>query len=280
MTTSDTLELPDFFEPEPPRAPKRRWRRVILVVTIVIVVLAVLAALAELLLRLVIPTVIESTLREQLQLSAAHPVEVEIQGSTLLPALTGQVGETTVTVPDVLIFEGIEATLRAEVKSMPFDPTSGEIVGATASATIPSSSMNTIVSLVTGGLADAGDISAGEVIVGRTIEIFGMQVAVNASLHVSIEDGDLLIQPTAIKAAGFDLTAEQLRPYLGDVAAGVLDVHTICIRDQLPAGITVTDLDFSQTPLGGATATITAALDRDILSNPKKQLVGSCSQTS
>lgn len=274
MTSADTVELPDnLWAPEPQRR-RPRWG---LRIGIVLAVLVLLAGAAEVALRMIIPSVVASSVREQLQLPITHPVEVELHGSALLPAVTGKVGPVTLIVPNAVVFDGIEATLQADAQSMPFDPTRGEIIGANVSVTIPSSSMSAVVSLATHGMADSGEIRDGELLVGRSVDLFGVPVTVTASLKASIEDGDLLIEPTGVSAAGFDLTAEQLRSLLGETAASVLDVHTVCVRDQLPAGINLTRLTFSHTALGAASATVTATLDPDIFSNTEKHAVGSCS---
>lgn len=253
------------------RSKPRWWRRIL----ITVVILAVLAGGAELALRAIIPGIIGNVVRENLALPEEHPVDVELRGSALLPALTGRVGNVSVTVPDVQAFDGIEATLYASADSLPFDPTKGEIVGAEASAKIPASSMGAIVSLATDGLVDEGDVRPGELIVGRTLPLLGFEVHITAGLAVSAQDGELLIQPTSISAAGFDLTAEQLRPLLGEAAVTLLDPHSICLSDKLPAGIELADVDLAQTALGGS-ATVTIDIAPDILSNPAQQDPGTC----
>ncbi len=253
------------------RSKPRWWLRA----AVAVVALAVLAGGAELALRAIIPSVIANVVRENLQLDEAHPVRVELGGSALLPALTGRVGEVSVTVPHVQVLDGIEATLHAHADSLPFDPTKGEIRGATASAKIPASSMGAIVALATDGLVDEGDVRPGELIVGRTLPIFGFEVHLTVGLAVSVQQGDLLIEPTSLSAVGFDLTADELRPLLGDAAAKLLDAHTVCVRDRLPAAITLTEVALSYTGGGGA-ATVSIDIAPDALSNPAMQEPGSC----
>ncbi len=250
---------------------KRWWLRILVTLAIV----AVLGGGAELALRAIIPNVIAGIVRENLSLPKDHPVDVELGGSALLPALTGHVANVAVIVDDVSVFDDIKVRLYASADSLPFDPTKGEIIGARASAKIPASSMGKIVSLATNGLVTEGDVKPGELIVGRTLPIFGFDVHVTAGLAVSVHEGDLLIQPTSINAAGFNLSAEELRPMLGDAAANLLDEHTVCVRDKLPAGITLTKVALAQTALGGS-ATVSITIAPDILSNPAEQQPGSC----
>lgn len=250
----------------------RWWARVLVAVFIV----AALAGVAELGLRAIIPNVIAGLVRDNLHLKADHPVEVQLGGSALLHTLTGRVGEVTMQVPGIKVLEGIEADLSASADSIPFNPTTGEMTGVTASATIPSNDMTALVSLVSDGMIDEGTVHNGEIELGRTMEMFGWETQIAASLALSIQDGDVLVDPTEIKAAGFDLTAEQLRPLLGETAAALLDTHTVCVRDRLPAGITLTGIDL-RANAGSGSATVTAKIAPDLLSNPKQMQTGSCS---
>lgn len=262
-------------EPLQASAAPKRGRRVWLRILVSVIALALLAGVTELALRAIIPNVIASSVRQELGLDSTHEIEVTQGGSALWYALTGRVGEVAVTVPDLEVLAGIETTLSARADALPFNPTSGEIVGGVVSATIPSSSMSALVSLATNGLVDTGEVRAGEILVGKTIELFGFEVPLSAALAVGVENGDLLIKPNSLRAVGFDLQAEQLRALLGDGAAELLDAHTVCVRDRLPAGVELLDLDLRGTMLGGS-AVVTARLAPDLLSNPLQQQPGSC----
>jgi hypothetical protein len=262
----------DLVEPAATVKPKPRWWMRILVIVLAV---AAFAGLAELGLRAIIPNVIAGLVRDNLHLKEDHPVEVELGGSVLLHTITGRVGDVTMQVPGIKVLDGIEADLSASAASIPFNPTAGEMKGVTASATIPSKDMSALVSLVSDGALDEGTVRNGEIELGRTMEMFGWETQIAASLALSIQNGDVLVSPTEIKAAGFDLSAEQLRPMLGETAAALLDTHTVCVRDRLPAGITLTDIDLRANSQGGS-ATVTASLAPDLLSNPKQMQPGSC----
>ena len=249
----------------------RWWLRIVATVFAI----AALAGIGELGLRAIIPNVIAGLVRENLHLSTKHPVEVELVGSALVHALAGNVGDVTLRVPALKVMDGIEVDMAATAASIPFNPSNGEIKGASASATIPSGDMSALVSLVSEGLIDEGTVRNGEIELSRTMQMFGWDTQIAASLALSIQDGDVLVDPTEIKAAGFDLTVDQLRPLLGEAAATLLDTHTLCVRDRLPAGITLTDIDLRANGEGGQ-ATVTATPAPDLLSNPKQMQMGSC----
>ena len=258
-----------------PEAAVRKKSRLWLRLMVAVLSIAALAGLAELALRAIIPTVIAGVVRDNMGLSSTHPVEVELGGSALFPALTGHVNDVSMRVDNIEVFDGIQANLFASADSVPFDPAHGDIIGATASATIPSKSMNAVMSIVSDGLIDEGTVREGEIELGRTMQMFGFDVQLKAALAVSVEQGDLLVSPTSVSAAGFDLSADELRPLLGDAAATLLDTHLLCVRDQIPAGITLTAVEFTSNVFGGS-ATVSAALAPDLLSNDRQLQPGSC----
>lgn len=271
MSTAEaTVEIPEA----PIAAPRKRaklWLRLF----VVLLAVAAFAGLAELALRAIIPTVIAGVVRDNMGLSKDHPVEVDLKGSALFPAFTGHVNNVSMKVDGVSVFDGIEANLFAYAESVPFDPSKGEILGARASVTIPSKSMNSVMALVSNGMIDEGSVRDGEIELGRTMQMFGYDVPLKATLAVSVDRGDLLVRPTSVSAAGFDLSTEELRPLLGDAAATFLDTHVVCVRDQLPAGITLSQVAFKSNVFGGS-ATVSAKLSPDLLSNERQLQPGTC----
>ncbi len=255
-------------EPAKPRRRRRWWLRVL----IVLVVLGVLAGAGEIVLRAVIPNIVAEQVREQLRLSDDHPVDVELGGSSLLSALAGRVGPIEVEVPNAPLLEGIVATLAVEARSVPFDPTQGEIEGARAAVLIPAESVAPVVQLATQGMADTAQVRNGEIAVGRTLTLFGATVTLSVTLEISVQEGDVWVEPTEIKAAGFDLTTEQLRSVTGDALDGLLTSHELCVRDRLPAGVTLTELRLSST----GSVMVAVDLSPTILSDPAQQAPGSC----
>jgi hypothetical protein len=251
-----------------PRRRRRWWLRIL----IAVVALGVLAGAAEIVLRIITPGIVAEQVRLNLNLSDDHPVDVELGGSALLHALVGRVGPIEVEVPNAPLPEGIVATLGAEARSMPFDPTTGEIEGGRVAILIPAESVGTVVSLATQGMADTGEVRNGEITVGRTLPLFGATVTLAVTLELSVQDGDLWVEPTEINAAGFDLSVEQIRTVTGDSLDGMLQAHELCVRDRLPVGVTLTDLRLSST----GSVTIAADLSTGVLSDPRQQALGSC----
>ena len=240
---------------------------------VIVASVAVLAGLGELALRLIIPNTISGAVRTQLKLTPDHPVDVSLGGSALLHALTGRVGDVTVSVPDAPLVEGLTADAEVRAASVPFNPISGEIREGSVSLTLSEAQLGPVISTLTSGVADSGEVQDGALVVGRTMEIFGQQVPLSATLRLkAVGDGDVEVSPEGLSAAGFDLSAETIAQIGGSVLEPLLQPRTVCVRDQLPRGITLTNITFSSR----GSVIIDADLAPGILSDPAEQAKGSC----
>lgn len=248
---------------------RRRWG---LRVLGIVLVLAALAGAAELALRLIVPGIVANAVRESFDMTDDHPVEVSVEGSALLSALAGQVGDVSIRVPHVTILDGITVTVAASAKALPFEATGRPMEAAAASVTIPADQLGAVIALATSGVATTGDVVDGELQIGRDVTFFGASVPVEASLAVAVSAGDLMVEPTSVSAAGAELSAQQIRQVAGSSLNGILKPHTVCVRDQLPAGVTLTEIRLSST---GA-VTVAASLAPDIIANPAQLELGTC----
>jgi len=246
----------------------RWWLRVLSVV----VVLGLLVGAAELALRLIIPNVIAAAVREQLDLSSDHPVEVSLGGSALLHTLMGRVGQVTVAIDDAELVDGLRGEVSLSADSVPFDFAERKISGGSAELTIDREQLPAAISLLTSGAADGAEVRGGELAVSRTMQMFGADVPLSISLALSVEDGDVSIEPRSITAAGFDLTADQIRAASGGTLDELLSTHVVCVRDQIPRGITLTGLRLSST----GSVDLRVSLDPGIVSDPSQREPGSC----
>lgn len=237
----------------------------------VVVALAVLAGAAEVALRLIIPNVIANAVREQVGLSDDHPVDVDLGGSALLHAVTGKVGDVTIGVDEMPLPGGIVVNAKLHADSAPFDPASGDLRG-TASLTATGDQLPAVVSAITRGVADTGEVRDGELVVGRDINLLGFTVPVSLGLQLDASGGDVQVTPTQVSASGIDLSSEQIEQAAAPVLGDLLETHSVCIADQLPRGISLTGIDLSST----GSATLRADLSEGILSDPGEQEPGVC----
>lgn len=250
------------------RGTPRWWKKLLGV----LVALAVLAGAGELALRLIVPGVIENTVRTQLKLSGDHPVDVSLGGSALLNALRGGIGDVRVGVPEAPIRDGIVADAELTAGLVPFNPLNGEIRDGDVRLTVPQDQLGPFVSLLTKGVATTGEVRDGNFVIGRSISFLGQEIPLTISLAVSVSDGNIVLEPTQVSAAGLDLTAEQITQATGTLLDPVLHPEPVCVRDQLPAGVTITEITLSST----GSAMIDASLSPGIVSDPAQRAKGSC----
>lgn len=269
--TADTvpLERIEHLDPEPRGERRPRWW---LRISIVVVVLALLAVAAEFAIRAIAPGIITNAVRDSLSLSEEHPVEVELGGIQLVSAVTGHLGDVSIEVPDAKLVPGLTGSVRLHADEVPFAYRTGEIAGGTASLTVDEAQLQSAVGLLTGGFAESGEVRGGDLVVSRDVSFFGVNMPMRATLGLSVDGGDVTIEPKGLGAAGLDLSAEDLGKALGGLADGILRPHTVCVRDRLPAGLELTDIDLLST---GA-ARLSVAVSPDILSDPAQLETGVC----
>ena len=247
----------------------RWWLRILSIV----VVLGLLAGAAEFALRQLLPPVIATAVRTPLGMPGDQPVDVRLGGSALLYALQGGVGDVTISVPKAPLFEGLVADAKLHADKIPFNPLSGEIDGAVIKLSVSKDELPAIVRLATQDVAQTGEVRGGELVVGRTIESFGQQLAITASLALQVVDGAVEIEPRSVSAAGFDLSVDQLSEATGSQLDPILKPQTVCVRDHLPRGVTLTNIVLA----ADGSATLYAKLDPKIISDPQQRELGSCS---
>lgn len=246
----------------------RWWLRILWVVVIV----GVLAGAAEFALRLIVPGVIQTAVRQQLGMPSNHEVDVSLGGSVLLGALRGGVRDVTIDVPDAPLIEGLAADAELHAAAVPFNPLSGEIEGATAKLTFTKDQLSPAVSLLTSGVADSGEVKDGALVVGKSLAVFGQEVPLTVSLGLSVDSGDVVVQPEAVNLADLGLDAAQISQATGGLLDPILQQRTVCVRDQLPRGVTLTNISL----LRGGAAVVEAKLAPGLLSDDAEREKGTC----
>lgn len=264
----EIVETVEYLDPVPTAKRRRWWLRGF----VALGVLVLLAVAAEFTIRAVAPRVIADALRSKLSLSEEHPVDVSLGGIQIVSALTGHLGDVTVEVPDARLVRGLTGTISMHADAMPFSYRTGEIAGGVASLTVDEAQLQDAIGLLTSGFAESGEVSDGNLVVTREVSFFGFDVPVRATLGLGVDAGEVTIEPKGVGAAGFDLSADDLGSALGGMLDGVLQPHAVCVRDRLPAGLTITGIDLLST--GAARLSVSVA--PDILSNPAQLEKGVC----
>lgn len=273
--TVESVGPVDTTGPQPAaQAPRRRrwW----LWALSAIGVLIALVAVAEVTLRAILPGIISDSLRDALSLTEDHPVDVTLHGSAAWYALGANIGPVEARVPDAYLVEGLRGTLDLRAERVPFNVSTGQIAGGAATLTVDRDQLPQAIQLITQGVADSGEVRSGQLLVSRTVDALGMSLELSVVLGIEVEDGEVTVDPRSVGAAGFDLTAEDISARTGGALDGLVRPHTLCVRDRMPAGVTLTDIDLSST---GAVR-LSAAFDPAVLSDPAKLEPGVCETDS
>ena len=240
---------------------------------VVILAVAILGGLLEIALRTFLPSAIESGARMALRVPAGEEVHAELEGSLALNALRWRIADVAVTADGVSLSDDITAATTLDIEAMPLIPAFGSLRDGTATFTIPADQLAGVVRLVSGGLAEWGEMREGELVGGGTLtdQQFDLphspafEIAYEGSVELGVEGGDILVTPTSVAVADS-----------GPVGAFLTDAmsqpRTVCIAQSLPRGVTLTGIEVR--PSGEVL--LHAALSEGLLSNPADRFPGSC----
>ncbi len=248
-------------------APPRRRRGWIVGVVVVLVVAALLVA-GELVARAVVPGVVADKLRTALHLDADHPIDVDLTAPLLLPGLIGgSLGDVDAATNDVTV-----GALTADVTAHGVDvAVDGAMSSATARATLTDERL--LALLPTDRFpVEKIDLADGAATASTSYEFFGQKVPFSLTLEPSIDGGDLLLTPKRASVGGADIDIEALAASLGGAAADAVKPIRVCLRSELPAGVTLTGVSVADDRL-----TADVDIRGDIAVNPEMQALGTCS---
>ncbi|MCS0500681.1 LmeA family phospholipid-binding protein [Protaetiibacter mangrovi] len=243
-------------------APRRRraWPWVLLGV----VVLLVAAGFAiDALARGAAEDVIAERVASALDVPETTPVEVSIGGGPVLfQALTGSLDQVDVEV-DGLDLGDLSGDLHIVARGVPID-TSAPTRELTVRLAVPESGLAALSPQITGATIDDVTLDGAEIVATGNLSVLGLSFELGLGLTPSAVGGQLAFDPTSVRIAGAQYTADELRadPVFGLLADALLQQRTVCIADALPSALTVTGLrvegdqlvatlDGSGTALGG-----------------------------
>lgn len=277
MTTGDaqpTLPLPDgaVFAPEQPRRRRSPWPWIITAV-----IVAVLAVGAWFLGEQVARGIVEKTIRDQvvtqLSLPADQEIVVGIPGA-VIPQLIGGVFDEVTLTSEAVPFGPLSGDVSVRAEGVAFR---GGIEAQEASAVISldEQQLRALMATVEGFPAETLGIDEPNVTMSTELSLFGVSVPVGASLTPSAsESGDLVLTPAGIQVAGADITSDELKRQFGILSNAVLRDWGVCIRQYIPAGITLTEA-----AVVGDRLVADVAINGRIASDPALREKGTCSSS-
>ncbi|GAB3604179.1 LmeA family phospholipid-binding protein [Microbacterium aureliae] len=231
--------------------------------------LAGAAVIAEAVARDMVVAGVKERVITDLALPADQPIDVDVQGVVLPQLIAGSLDDVTISSEDVAldVFTG-DVTVRA--RDIPLRG-SGAIGSADAVVRMDQEQLRTLLEAVQDFPADSLALEAPGVAVTVDVSVLGIAVPVGVSLTPSAADGDLILTPTALRIAGGEVSADEVRARFGDLADGVVRDWPVCIAQYLPAGLTLTDVG-----VDGRTLVAEFDVDGAIATDPALLEDGSC----
>lgn len=242
---------------------RRRWPWVLLVV---VVVIAVLAVVAELVVRAILPGMVRSIVIEQLDLPADQEMQVDADGILIPQLLAGRLDELHLSTDSVTL-EGITGAADVTATGVPLH--GGDLDGASGSIRIDESQFTTLLA-GTDLPVETVTLEAPNATIAGSVDVLGIAIPVSLTVTPGIAEGDLELTPVGMTIGGLAVDADQVGSSLGSLGARLTETQRICIADQLPAGITLTDLEIDgnaamiDVDVDGAIATDQTLLDKGV----------------
>lgn len=245
---------------------RKRWPWVLL---IVVVVLAALVVAAELIARAVLPGIVRGIVIEQLDLPADQELAVEADG-ILLPQLIGGTLDSLHLSTDSVTLEGITGAVDVTATGVPLR--GGDLRDASGTIRIDESQFTTLLSN-TDLPIDTVTLETPNATVSGSVSVLGIAIPISLTVTPGVAEGDLELTPVGLTIGGLEVDADQVGSTLGALGEQLTETQRICIADQLPAGITLTDLE-----IDGSEAVIDVDVDGTIATDESLLAKGTCPQ--
>lgn len=234
-----------------------------------LVVVVVGAFIAEQVARSATLSTIRSSIIEQLGLPADQQMDISVPGLVLPQLIGGRLDQVQVS-SDEVSFDGLSGAIEVTATGV---PVRGEAAADAASArlTLDEAQLRALLARVPNIPVETVTLEPDGIAMTAELNVVVTTLEVGVTLGVRAEEGDIVLTPNTVSVGGAELSAPALLEQFGPVAESVLGSYTVCVADQLPAGLTLADVSV-------ADAVVVANVDIDgrILSDEALQQPGLC----
>ena len=256
---------------EPTPRPKRRGLIAVLVIVGIVVVLGTVAVIAESLARQQASALIADQVRSSLQLEADHPVEVTVEGASVLwQAVSGRLDRVTIEAPDVAFGE-LVGDLSLIVEGTPIDPTqptdSVQAVYRVAEADVAA-----LAGFLAGTVVSDVQLDEREIRFQTAFAFFGVEFSVGIGVTPTVEDGQLAFTPSSVQLGDERLDAADLQQQFGSIVEPLLTSQLFCVAQYLPQALELTSVQVGDEQLVAVFQAADVALR-----GPEFSTLGTCS---
>lgn len=268
--TQPTVPLPEEAWGRPAPAPRRRvWPWLVVVGVVIALGLGAVFA-AEWAARAIVEQNVRSSAAEQLDLPADHEIAVGVDGWVIPQLVRGRLDEITISSDDVPLSESVTGDVDVVISEVPVRG-GGPAGGASGSLALDEQQLTTMLATIDEFPADTVGLAAPDITMTFTPELFGISIEIEAAVEPSAVEGDIVLTPARLQIGDAEVDADGLRERFGQIADLVLRDWTVCIADDVPAGVALTGL-----AVDGAVLVADFDVDGAIVSSPALQQPGTC----
>lgn len=273
--------MPDLPEANPgyrwemqvPDAPRRRrgpWPWIISIVVLVVLLGGAFLA-GEWLARDVTERAVRTQVDEAIGLAPDQQIDVDIDGWLLLQLLSGRLDRVAISSDDVS-YGDLSAAVDVELRGLPIRD-EAPIDGGEFTVRLDEQQLRALLAQIDGFPADVVSFQDDDLQFALPYSVFGVEGEIGVTLAPGIEAGALTLAPETLFLGGASVSADELRAQLGPLADTALRTWTICLADEFPAALTLTDVQ-----VASGTLAATGDVDPNVLVDASLSEPGACGE--
>jgi hypothetical protein len=227
----------------PPKKKRRRWPWILGGILVLLAILLTIAFfVADGYAKDYARDYIKQRIVAVLGITDPSQVKVDIgDGSVLLQALAGRLDTVDVDAGTVT-FGALTgaATVHAEGVPLAADAATREL---TVRFAVAEKDVGALAGNLSGLQLDSVSLEEPEIVATTTFSFFGFQIPVGMGIEPSAKDGQIVFTPTSIRLGDDTYTAQELKDSFGGFADQLLAQQSFCVNENLPAALTIVDVD-------------------------------------
>lgn len=254
------------------RMPRRRRVWPWVVVGFLLVLVAAIVTAIEVIGRSAAVAAIEQQVRVALDVPPATAVEVSLgSGSLTWQLLTGRVDTVDIHVPS-LELGPLTGDLAVTASGVPLDQ-SAPVSGLDVVYLVPEAQLGAIADRLSGVPIQSVALDGAEIVASGEVSLFALTLPLGLGLTPGAVDGQVAFTPSSIRIGDstFDAAGLAADPFWGGIARSITQTQTVCIADQLPQALTLTDV-----AVAGESLRIDLSGAGAALGGPEFRTKGSC----
>lgn len=220
------------------RERRRLWPWIVGVVLTLVVLLAAWF-IGEIVVRDIATKIVKEKAAEALDLSS-DDVDVDLGAGMMIPQLLAQRLDSVRLSSDAITIGELSGAVAVRAEGVTFEGVAEE---AAVTVRLDQEQVTAIVASLDDVPIEDVKLTSPDVAVATSLPVLGITIPLELALHPGVDAGDLLLRPVSLTLGGSKITAEALEDRFGQLVAPVVRDWRVCLADQLPAGVSLTEIE-------------------------------------